>query len=69
MAFAAYMTNTTQGMQISDYDKRKFLRTGMHLDIRSAALRGVEHPTFDTPLEACLYVEAGLRPESDFRNG
>jgi hypothetical protein len=28
-AFAAYITNTAQGTQISNYNKRMFLRTGM----------------------------------------
>ncbi len=68
-AIAAYITNTAQGTQISDYDKRMFLCTGMCPEIRAALLRGVEHPTFDAPLEACLYVEADLRLEADFRKG
>jgi hypothetical protein len=54
-------------MQISDYNKRMFLRTGKRLEIRAALPRGVEHPTFKTLLEACLYVEADLRLEAYFR--
>jgi hypothetical protein len=68
-AFAAYITNTAQGTQISDYDKRMFLRTGMSPEIRAALPRGVEHPTFDALLEACLYVEADLCLEADFQKG
>jgi hypothetical protein len=58
--FAANITNTAQGTQISDYDKHMFLCTWMHPEICAALLRGVEHPTFDALLEACLYVEADL---------
>jgi hypothetical protein len=36
-AFAAYITNTAQGTQISDYDKRMFLRTGMRPEISGPA--------------------------------
>jgi hypothetical protein len=69
MAFAAYVTNTAQGTQISDYDKRMFLCTGMRPEIRMALPRGVEHPTFDALLEACLYAKADLRLEANFRTG
>jgi hypothetical protein len=69
MAFAAYITNTAQGTQISDYDKRMFLRNGMRPEIRAALPRGVKNLTFVAPLEACLYVEADLRLEADFRKG
>ncbi len=68
-AFAAYITNTAQGTQISDDDKRMFLRTRMRPEICAALPRGVEHPTFDALLEACLYVDAYLRLEADFRKG
>jgi hypothetical protein len=46
-----------------------FLRTGMSPEIRAALPRGVKHPTFDALLEACLYFEADLRLEADFRKG
>jgi uncharacterized membrane protein YgcG len=68
-AFAAYITNIVQSTQISDYDKGMFLRTRIRLEIRAALLRGVEHPTFEALLKACLYVEADLRLEADFRKG
>jgi hypothetical protein len=68
-AFAAYITNTAQGTQSSDYAKRMFLRTGMRPKIHTALPRGVEHPTFNSLLEACLYIEADLRLEADFRKG
>jgi hypothetical protein len=45
------------------------LRTWMRLETRTALPRGVEHPMFDALLEACLYVEADLRQEADFRKG
>jgi hypothetical protein len=68
-AFTAYVTSSAQGTQISNYDKRLFLRTRMRPEICAALLRGVKHPTFDTLLEACLYVEADLCLEADFRKG
>jgi hypothetical protein len=46
-----------------------FLYTGLRQEIRAALPRGVKHPTFDTLLEACLYVEADLCLEADFRKG
>ncbi len=68
-ALAAYITNTAQGTQISDYNKCMFFCTGSRLEIRAALPRGVKHPSFDTLLEACLYVEADLRLEAVFRKG
>jgi hypothetical protein len=46
-----------------------FLCTRMRPEIHAALPRGVEHPTFDALLEACLYVEADLHLEADFRKG
>jgi hypothetical protein len=52
--FVAYITNTAQGTQISDYDKCVFRRTRICPEIHMALPGGAEHPPFNALLEACL---------------
>jgi hypothetical protein len=68
-ALAAYINNTVQGMQISNYKKSRILSTITCPEIHEALPKGVELPMFNSLLEACLYIKSDVCLEAYFKKG
>jgi hypothetical protein len=60
MLLDAYIVITCEGMDITDYNKRMFLWTGLHQEIHAAIQKGEDYYTFDTCLKAGVKAETAL---------
>jgi hypothetical protein len=58
--FGAYIVTTCKSTDITDYNKRMFFWTGLHLEIRAAIRKSKDYPTFYACLEAGVEVEMAL---------
>jgi hypothetical protein len=65
-SFGTYITTTSEGTDITDYNKRMFFWTGLRPEIRAAVHMGEDYLTFDACLEAGVEAEMALRLNAEY---